>query len=319
MSPVSSPVLAIQTLPPIGAFRQTATVLAGIDLGGTQVRVAVAEDDGRIVGSARTRTGLLDGPAGMAGWAAREARRIARDRPLAGVAIGAPGPIDTRRGVLVNPPNLPGWQNAPLVELLSRSMGCPAHLENDANLAGLGEFHQGAGRGSRNMAYITWSTGIGGGLIIDGELYSGSHGTAGEIGHMVVNPDGPVDGCGQRGCLEVYAGGRQMQKRTGESAVEIFDAAAQGDREALEIVREASRYMGVALVNLTNLFDPDLIVVGGGVGRRWKLVEPTMSEVLRSSPFIKRARRPRLRRARLGDRGGQVGAVEWARIQQSRA
>jgi glucokinase len=293
-------------------------VLAGIDLGGTQVRVAVADDDGRVVGSAKTRTGLLDGPAGMARWAAAEARRMAPDRVFQAVAIGAPGPIDTSRGVLVNPPNLPGWQNSPLAALLTEAMGCPAYLENDANLAGLGEFHQGAGRGTRNLVYMTWSTGIGGGLIVEGELYSGSHGTAGEVGHMIVNPDGPVDGCGQRGCLEVYAGGRQLQKRTGESAAEIFDAAARGEREALRIVRDAARYVGVALINLTNLCDPDMIVIGGGVSRSWNLVEPTLSEVFRSSPFIKPARRPKLRRARLGDRAGQVGAVEWARIQHSR-
>ena len=283
------------------------------------MRIAVADGRGHVVGSAKTRTGLLEGPRGMAEWAAREARRIARGRRLRSVAIGAPGPIDSRRGVLVNPPNLPGWQNSPLAAILTEAMGCPAHLENDANLAGLGEFHQGAGRGTRNLVYITWSTGIGGGLVVDGELYSGSHGAAGEIGHMVLDPDGPVDGCGQRGCLEVFAGGRQLQKRTGESAAEIFEAAERGEREALEIVTTAARYMGVALVNLTNLCDPDMIVIGGGVSRSWKLVEPTLSAVLRSSPFIKPARRPKLRRARLGDRAGQVGAVEWARIQLARA
>ncbi len=293
-------------------------MIAGVDLGGTQVRVAVAGDEGRIHGSARTRTALLDGPPGMAAWVAGEIRRLGRGERCRSVAVGAPGPIDTRRGILVNPPNLPGWQDSPLTDLLSETVGCPAHLENDANLAGLGEYHQGAGRGSRNMVYITWSTGIGGGLILGGELYRGSHGSAGEIGHMIVDPKGPVDGCGQRGCLEVFAGGRQLQKRTGESAAEIFAAAARGDREALEIVERAATCMGVALINLTNLIDPDLVVVGGGVSRSWKLVQPILSQTLRSSPFIRPARRPKLRRARLGDRAGQVGAVEWARIQLSR-
>lgn len=282
------------------------------------MRISVASDDGRVVGTARTRTALLNGPTGLAQWAAREAKRLSQGRELYSVAIGAPGPIDIKRGILVNPPNLPGWQNSPLSSLLSDAVGCPVFLENDANLAGLGEFHRGAGLGTRNMIYITWSTGIGGGLILAGELYSGSHGTAGEVGHMILNPDGPLDACGQRGCLEVYAGGRSMQLRTGQSAAEIFEAAGSGEREALEIVESAARYMGVALINLTNIFDPDMIVIGGGVTRSWNLVMPTLKRVLEGSPFIKPARRPKVRRARLGDRAGQVGAVEWARIQRSK-
>ena len=138
-------------------------------------------------------------------------------------------------------------------------------VANDADMAGLGEFHRGAGRGTRNMVYITWSTGVGGGLIIDGKLHRGAHGTAGEVGHMIIDP---------------------------------------------------ARYMGMALISLTNAVDPVMFVMGGGVTRSWGLVQPMMVATLRSSPFIRPARRPRLRRARLGDRAGQVGAVEWARINQ---
>ncbi len=288
-------------------------MLAGIDLGGTQVRVAVADDSGRIVGSAKTRTGLVPTVETMAAWAAQEARRLARGKPIKAAAIGAPGPIDIQRGVLVNPPNLPRWHNVPLAEKVGEALGCPVHLDNDANLAALGEFHQGAGRGTRVMVYMTWSTGIGGGVVIDGRLFSGAHGSACEIGHTIIDPDGPLDSCGQRGCLEVFAGGRNLQRQTGESAVELFDAAEKGDREARAIVLRAATYVGFGLINLANLFDPELIVIGGGVSRSWKLVSPTLEQVLRSSPFITPRRRPKLRRARLGDRAGQVGAVEWAR------
>jgi len=290
-------------------------VIAGIDLGGTQVRFAVARSDGRITGQEKARTTVLGGPHGLAQWAAQAAERLGARRRLKSVAIGAPGPIDHRRGVLVNPPNLPGWRNVNLTELLAGSLGCPVYLENDAQLAGLGEFHQGAGRGTRNMVYVTWSTGVGGGLILDGKLYSGAHGTAGEIGHMVMDPDGPLDGCGQRGCLEAYAGGNMLSKQTGRSAVELFQDAVDGDHEARMIVSRAARYMGYALINLTNLVDAEMIVIGGGVTHSWALVQPMLLEVLHGSPFIKPARRPRLRRARLGDRAGQVGAVEWARAQ----
>jgi glucokinase len=288
-------------------------VIAGIDLGGTQVRIAVARSDGRIVGSEKTRTTGLGGPAGLAQWVGRAVERLGADHKLKSVAIGAPGPIDHHRGVLVNPPNLPGWRNAPLAEMLGQALGCPVRLANDANLAGLGEYHHGAGKGTRNMVYITWSTGVGGGLILDGELYAGTHGTAGEIGHTIVDPNGPLDRCGQRGCLEAFAGGHMLAEQTGRPAVELFREASRGDQQARMVVGRAASYMGIALINLTNLIDAEMIVIGGGVTRSWGLVQPMMLEVLRSSPFIKPARRPKLRRARLGDRAGQVGAVEWAR------
>ena len=288
-------------------------MIAGIDLGGTQVRLAIARSDGRIVRSTKTRTAPLKTPAGLVAWASAQINRLSPSDPVTRVGIGAPGPIDAAGGVLVNPPNLLGWSNVPLSALLSSAIGCPVRLENDANLAALGEFHQGAGRGTRNLVYVTWSTGVGAGLILDGRLYSGSHGTAGEVGHMIIDPNGPLDGCGQRGCLEAFVGGHMLAKHTGESASELFTAAEAGDREALKIVTDAARYMGLALINLTNLADPDVIVMGGGVTQSWKLIGPILSETLRSSPFIQPARRPKLRRARLGDRAGTVGAVEWAR------
>ena len=290
-------------------------MLAGIDLGGTQVRVALARSDGNLIASIKTKTPQLGSPQAMVDWAAAEIDKHRGREKVRSIAIGAPGPIDIKRGVLVNPPNLP-WRNVPLAAMLSRATGAAVHLANDADMAGLGEFHRGAGRGTRNMVYITWSTGVGGGLIIDGELRRGGHGTAGEVGHMIIDPNGPLDSCGQRGCLEAFCGGANLARETGHSAAELFAAAAHGDHEARMVVERAARYMGTALISLTNAIDPEMFVMGGGVTRSWALVEPTMIETLRSSPFIKPARRPRLRRARLGDRAGQVGAVEWARINQ---
>jgi glucokinase len=290
-------------------------MLAGIDLGGTQVRVALARSDGQLVASVKTKTSLLATPQHMVEWAAGEIERHRGREKVRAITIAAPGPIDIHRGVLVNPPNLP-WQNVPLAAMLSRATGAKVSLANDADMAGLGEFHHGAGRGTQNMIYITWSTGVGGGLIIDGELRRGGHGTAGEIGHMIVDPNGPLDNCGQRGCLEAFIGGANLAKETGHPAAELFHAAAAGNKHAQMVVGRAARYMGIALISLTNIFDPEMFVIGGGISRSWKLVEPTILETLRSSPFIKPARRPRLRRARLGDRAGQVGAVEWARINQ---
>jgi glucokinase len=291
-------------------------MLAGIDLGGTQVRVALARSDGRLIASFKTKTPLLGSPERVVEWAAAEIERHRGREKVRSIAIGAPGPIDVVRGILVNPPNLPGWRNVPLAAMLRRATGAPAHVANDADMAGLGEFHRGAGRGTKNMVYITWSTGVGGGLIIDGKLHRGAHGTAGEIGHMIIDPSGPLDQCGQHGCLEVFCGGANLARETGHSAAELFAAAERGDKHARIVVERAARYMGMALISLTNALDPEMFVMGGGVTRSWGLVQPTMVETLRSSPFIKPARRPRLRRARLGDRAGQVGAVEWARINQ---
>jgi len=291
-------------------------MLAGIDLGGTQVRVALARSDGQLITSIKTKTHLLPTPQAMVDWAAAEIDRHRGREKVRSITIAAPGPIDLKRGVLVNPPNLP-WQNVPLEAMMSRATGASVHLANDADMAGLGEHTRGAGRGTNNMIYITWSTGVGGGLIIDGKLYRGAHGTAGEIGHMIIDPNGPLDSCGQRGCLEAFVGGANLAKETGHPAAELFAAAARGERHARMVVERAARYMGLALISLTNALDPEVFVIGGGVSRSWALVQPTMLETLRSSPFIKPARRPRVRRARLGDRGGQVGAVEWARLNRS--
>jgi glucokinase len=250
----------------------------------------------------------------MVEWAAAEIDRNRGREKVTSITIAAPGPIDVVRGVLVNPPNRPGWHNVHLADMLYEATGAKVHVANDADMAGLGEYHRGAGRGTTNMIYITWSTGVGGGLILDGKLHRGAHGTAGEVGHMIIDPDGPLDNCGQRGCLEAMAGGASLARETGHPASELFKAAAQGDAAARAVVERAARYMGLALISLTNAFDPELFVVGGGVTRSWGLVAPTMLATLKSSPFIKPARRPRLRRVRLGDRAGQVGAVEWARI-----
>jgi glucokinase len=290
-------------------------MLAGIDLGGTQVRVALARSDGHLLDSVKTKTALLPTAQDMVDWAAGEIDRHRGREKVCSITIAAPGPIDLKRGVLVNPPNLP-WQNVPLAAMMSRATGAKVQLANDADMAGLGEFHHGAGRGTKNMVYITWSTGVGAGLIIDGKLHRGAHGTAGEVGHMIIDPSGPLDTCGQRGCLEAFVGGKALARDTGHTAAQIFAAAARGDRSARTVIERAARYMGMALINLTNALDPEMFVMGGGVSRSWSLVQPTMIEVLRSSPFIKPARRPLLRRARLGDRAGQVGAVEWARINQ---
>src|SRR2546425_7935365 len=165
-------------------------MLAGIDLGGTQVRVALARSDGHLVASIKTKTAMLATPQGRVSWAAGGIDRHRGREKVRSITIAAPGPIDIKRGVLVNPPNLP-WQNVPLVAMMGRATGAKVQLANDADMAGLGEFHHGAGRGTRKMVYITWSTGVGGGLIIDGQLHPGGARAPGGGGPTINDPHGP--------------------------------------------------------------------------------------------------------------------------------
>ena len=289
-------------------------VLAGIDLGGTQVRVVFGNSKGEILCAARTQTKALGTPRRVVEWVGAQAGRHHTQLKMA--AIGAPGPVDPRTGMLINPPNLGDprhWYNVPITDLLRLELGCPVQLQNDANLAGLGEFHHGAGRGARNMVYITWSTGVGGGVVADGRLVEGAHGSAGEVGHMIVDPNGPVCGCGQRGCVEAICSGANIQKRYGIPTKELLEAAAEGDQHGVHVADEMADAMGTALINVSNLYDPEIIVIGGGITQSWKVLQPRMIKVLRSSPFITRRRRPHVRRATLGARVGEVGAIEWAR------
>lgn len=297
-----------------------AKVLAGIDLGGTQVRVVFGNAKGEILGSARTQTKALGTPHRVVEWVGAQARRHHVQLEMA--AIGAPGPVEPVTGMLINPPNLGDprhWYNVPITELLRLELLCPVQLQNDANLAGLGEFHHGAGRGTRNMVYITWSTGVGGGVVADGHLVDGAHGSAGEVGHMIIDPNGPVCGCGQRGCVEAICSGANVLKRYGIPAKELLEAAVGGDQHGVHVAEEMATAMGTALINVSNLYDPEVIVIGGGITQSWKVLQPRMIKVLRSSPFITPRRRPRVRRATLGARVGEVGAIEWARTWYERA
>ena len=290
-------------------------MIAGIDLGGTQVRVAVAGSDGTITASAKASTPGLGGPEGMVRWTARTIAQIAGGRRLRSVGIGVPGPCDPHTGTLINPPNLVGWPgNLPLGRMLEQELRARVHLENDANVAAVAEHQRGAGRGANDLAYVTWSTGIGSGLILGGRLHSGAHGSAGEVGHMVLDPKGPLCACGMHGCTEAYASGSTIARRMGRPAAEVFAAAKRGDAASLAVVEDAAWMVGEALMNLANLVDPELIVIGGGITNSWSLVRKALYEPIRTSPFITRNRKPKLVRAALGTRVGLVGAVEWARL-----
>jgi glucokinase len=313
----------------------------GIDLGGTKISTALVDNNGRIIAHDYRKTHATEGPQAVIRRMLDSARGVmaqagVKQSQVAAVGIGAPGPLDIAAGVAVAPPNLHGWDHVPVRRLIEDGLGVTAFLEKDANAAALGEHRFGAGRGTKHMIYVTVSTGIGGGLILDGKLYHGSGGMAGEVGHTTIVPYGPLCGCGNRGCLEALASGTAIARQARErvvrgvptliadlaggdperiTAILVADAASQGDVEAREILAKAMDYLGIGMANLVNLFNPQLIVIGGGlanIGER--LLEPVQRAIARCA-FPTPAQMVRVVPAELGDNVGVLGAAAVALAQ----
>ena len=252
--------------------------------------------------SARGPDAVVSDLVQMARTTADRVAALDPDARIVGVGVGAPGPLDTERGVVLETPNLV-WRDMPLRDRLAVALEMPAVLDNDANCAVLGECWVGAGRGARQAIGMTIGTGIGGGLVLDGRLYHGAANSAGEIGHMTIDVDGRRCGCGNYGCLEAYASGPAIAMRAVEqlragmesrlsamsggnmdaiTAQTVFEAARAEDEVALEVVRDTAQYLGVGLANLLNIFNPELVVIMGGVTQAGDaLFEPLRREVTR--------------------------------------
>lgn len=257
-------------------------MIVGIDVGGSKVALGVADEQGSLLATRRLPAPGADPEAALAAIAA-QARELLREigtREVRAVGIAAPGPLARREGRLLAPPNLPGWNGVPLAERLSAELGAPAYLENDANAAALAEWRFGAGRGVQRLVYLTMSTGVGAGLVLDGRLYRGRGDHAGELGHAPVEWDGAPCACGLRGCLEAYVGGRAWTRRLREALpdaslavtlaggrdrvtpVHAVAAAGQGDAPArAELARWVS-YLARGLVLAAFAYAPDAIVLG---------------------------------------------------------
>jgi glucokinase len=311
-------------------------LIAGVDLGGTNIAFGVVSADGAMrlpilskptearLGAERVLDNIISGIDQIIDEACT-ATGATRAHFL-GVGVGAPGPLDRSRGVVVIAPNL-GWHDYPLRDNIAARVTLPVTLDNDANCATLGEWWLGAGRGTRNMIGITIGTGIGGGLILDGELYHGSTDVAGEVGHMTVETQGRHCTCGNYGCLEAYASGTAIAERAREALVHdggslmlalvegnpaaitaqtVFAAAIRRDPLALEVVRETARFLGTGVANLLNIFNPEVVVLAGGVAAAGdNLFVPLLTEVRR------RAFRPAWEAVRIvpGELAGAAGVV----------
>jgi glucokinase len=312
----------------------------GIDLGGTQLRVAVANDRGRLHTVVRHPTDAARGRRYVINLIvttveeALDADGTAAARVHA-LGIGLPGPVDPAAGLVISPGNLPGFRNVPLNQILTRATHIPSFLHHDAHLAALGEHRRGAARGASEMIYVTVSTGIGAGILLGGELYAGAHGIAGEVGHIVLQRDGPLCTCGQRGDLESIASGtgiaraaRELAPGTPGSALhglthphaeDVVRAARAGDELATAILENAGTYLGIAMGTLVNLFNPQLIVLGGSVIKAGNLLLGPMRRAMNVSSWKAARRGLRIVRPALGDDVGLIGAVEYARLRARHA
>jgi glucokinase len=284
--------------------------ILGVDIGGTNLVVgAVTEDGGRIRGLVSEPTGAPEGPDAvihrivrMAGEVIAETRRQDQGAELLGVGIGSPGPLDRKKGLVIFTPNL-RWTNMPVRDRIGTALNLPASLDNDANCAMLGEHWVGAARGARDAVCFTLGTGIGGGIVVDGKLVHGASDVAAEIGHITIDVNGRRCGCGNDGCLEAYASGPAIARRAVEAveagaassipalvghdlskitAQTVFEAVAQGDPLADELVHDTARYLGVGIANMLNVLNPEVVVICGGVTRAGDhLFVPLRREVAR--------------------------------------
>jgi glucokinase len=290
----------------------------GVDLGGTKICTGVVNESGKLLFSTEVSTDARDGLTAVLGriFSTIEyvMQRVDR-RQFLGIGIAAPGPLDYHKGELLSPPNLPGWDAVPLRDIVSERFGLPTYLDNDANAATVAEHLFGAGERADNMVYVTVSTGIGAGLVMDGRLRRGHTGSAAEVGHMIVQQDGPKCNCGNKGCLEAVASGTGIARRAKEvygkelSAKEVVTLANQGDGAAEKILDDAFHALGIGMVNVVNLFDPSVIVIGGGLSQIGDMLfEPVRLEVANNRFRGTAASKVRVVPARLGTKAGVIGA-----------
>ena len=305
-----------------------------VDIGGTKFAAGVVETTGSLRASDRVNTPRAESGvpaesgdlfAALLGVCDRVLRMVS-DVEIVAIGVGSGGPMRYPSGH-ISPLNIPGWRDFPLRARLSATFGLPCIVDNDAKAVALAERWRGAGRGARNMLGMVVSTGVGGGVILDGRLLHGEHGNAGHVGHIIVWPDGPLCGCGARGCLEAVASGTGLTRRlgvaiadgastalqTGAPAVEIATAARTGDPLAIELMRSAGEGLGRGIASAAAVLDLDIVTIGGSIAlKAWDLVGPPLAAELERSARLDFTRDVRVVQAALGDATGLYGAAALA-------
>ena len=304
----------------------------GLDVGGTNMRGALLDGNEREVDEIKIPSEANLGIERLVDNMLRLIEEIAGDRTIYGIGVGIPGIIDSSKGIITQAPNIKGVRNYPIREALSERLGGDVRLviENDANMLGLGEWRFGAGKGVESMIMMTLGTGFGGAFILGGELWSGSSGMGGEIGHITIDPEGPVCKCGNTGCLETYASANAIRRMVSEALSEgsasaaledavkgmdprdiprlVMQAARSGDEVSLHIWREVGRALGIAIASLQNMLDVDMVVIGGGVANAWDLFIHTAKEEAAIRGFKAPMEKLQVKKSVLGDDAGILGA-----------
>ena len=301
------------------------------DLGGTHLRAAAVDGAGNIRCRLKQNTPDTEKPEGIVQALVQAVRDCEAQSPgnISAVSVAVPGTVNVEAGIVVKAPNVPGLDGFPLAAALSGELKKPALLENDANAAAVGEMWQGAARDCSAIVCVTLGTGVGGGIILDGKLWRGADGSAGEIGHMSVDPFGGVAcPCGSFGCLEIFAAATAIVRMTREAqpqypnsvlnksenltSEQVYCAGIQGDQLALDVFHRMGAYLGIGLANLINILNPEMIVIGGGVANGWDLFAGPMLEQVSARAFPLPAKRVRIVRAACGDDAGLLGAARLA-------
>jgi glucokinase len=304
----------------------------GIDLGGTFTKAMLADESGKPLESRKIPTRVTDGPETVISDMATlicEFLKAAKERKMevVGAGIGCPGTVDDAFETVVVAPNLK-WENVPVHRELEKLTGLKCFLDNDANLAAYGELRFGGGRGVSNFVSLTLGTGVGGGIIIDGELYRGSNNNAGEIGHMTVDLNGERCPCGNYGCLERYASASAIERRmkamlerkppaSGKmegdlTAKDIFKMAADGDIIARNVILSASEFLGIAIVNLSNILNPEKIILGGGMAKAGEALITPVMKIVRERLYGSVASKITIEKSKLENKAGVLGGIAFA-------
>lgn len=304
----------------------------GIDLGGTKISGALADLDGKILSQYTISTNAIEGEQAVLGRIIEVIEKVMlkakkTNDDIKAIGIGSPGPLDARKGVIIVTPNLP-FKNFALVKPIKDKFNIPTYLDNDANVAAIGEYMLGSGKGTKNMVYITVSTGVGGGAILDGKVYRGSTSNALEIGHTTILPDGPRCNCGNYGCLEALSSGTAIARQAKEAvesgietslnkyesltSYEVFKEANTGDMVAKEILEKSFTYLGIGVANIITSFDPDMVVIGGGVSKGGQILFDLVQKEVDKRCFKTMSQHTKIAPAKLGTDAGVIGAVALA-------
>jgi glucokinase len=297
------------------------TPVLGLDIGGTKLAAGVVDANGVVHSFVVAPSRADEGPEPTLARLFELGRQSVTEsgvewHAIQAVGIGCGGPLDAERGILIAPPHLPGWKNVRVTELAEQAFQRPATLENDATAAAAGEHRWGAGAGVNNMVYLTISTGVGGGVVIDGNLYRGSMGNGGELGHVTIDWHGrPCRGCGRRGCLEAYVSGTSIAERAQEAglpfatAEDVAAAARDGDAGAKALWDETVEALACGVTSIVNLFEPELVVIGGGVSRSGEQLIGPVREIVRASTMKPAGEKADIVVSAFGDHVGVVGAA----------